>query len=253
MEPNRNRQRRRGFHFVQVQSPDDDSWRRQVRSYAARNDQRRQQRVREYQEQQMSLSGYRDTQSHPLTLMSAATTDPFGVMSQRLNPMEWYLFNHHASMSDDIATFCTPNTAEVQRSEAAHSYVHESWLRMAVEDSGFLSALLLGACRHLIVNHPSPEKYDMLALQYSSYCMRNLRNALQRQDTMISDATMTLVLALACDALLTGQIEAADFHIQGFERMVERRGSTLDNLGHGLFVSIMVIRCKMAIICMQRE
>ncbi len=105
--------RKDAFHFVQISDPHNSaSWKRQVRSHAARNARARQQRVIQYQKDNTQVSRLHaketpDDAANPVqptytygpifTALGAARTDPFHTFARKMTNFENFLLDYCTS------------------------------------------------------------------------------------------------------------------------------------------------------------
>ncbi|KAF7556261.1 hypothetical protein G7Z17_g1538 [Cylindrodendrum hubeiense] len=229
--------RKEEFQFVQLSHPQDAaSWKRQVRSHAAKNARARQRRVVQYQEgkakdksesRSSTNLGHLEHSQQPNTVvvssittaLSAARTDPFDTFVRKVTKFESFLLDHYDS--------------EFRTGMATH------WIHMAATDTGMLATLFLISCQNLSTLQHN-EFYSAIAMHYKGQCIMALKTALAKEGDMFSDATITQTLALASEATVTGDHAAEQQHAEAAEKMVSMRGG-VDALGMGGFLKKLVI------------
>lgn len=104
--------RKDAFQFVQLSHPQEAaSWKRQVRSHAAKNARARQRRVVQYQEDKLKENSELHSTEAPgrsehsqkpnppaagsiTTALSAARTDPFDTFARKVTKFESFLLDH---------------------------------------------------------------------------------------------------------------------------------------------------------------
>lgn len=231
-----------GFEFVQIVKPGVNepsaAWRRQVRSYAARNPRARRQKVIAYQSdhrkkleeaanegprtsnngprtQDLVATGtIRVLKMDPVTPLSAARTDPFASFSRPMSTFESFLLDHCKSgrMSFRVAAnrevvhyvvlnalSCLPFITPADEILFRHGMMTH-WIQMAATDVGMMSSVFLVACRNLATLQ-YPELYASQALKYKAETLRMLNLAITSEGSRISDMTITKTLALASDSV----------------------------------------------------
>ncbi|KPM35891.1 hypothetical protein AK830_g10671 [Neonectria ditissima] len=206
--------RKDAFQFVQLSHPQDAaSWKRQVRSHAAKNARARQRRVVEYQEGKVKdgtdprakgLPGQLGQPQQPAagsirTALGAARTDPFDTFVRKVTKFESFLLDHFVRQVVVHVVTCYPlrslsDEAEFRTGMATH------WIQMAATDTGMLATLFLASCQNLST-FQHKEFYSSIALQYKGQCITALKTALEKEGDMISDVTITQTLALASEAV----------------------------------------------------
>ncbi|KAH7176441.1 hypothetical protein EDB81DRAFT_37583 [Dactylonectria macrodidyma] len=246
---------RNAFQFVQLSHPQDAaSWRRQVRSHAAKNSRARQQRVIQYQEGKAketqdsrakeALYQSEHPQEHGIlvtgsvtTVLGAARTDPFDTFVRKLSKFESFLFDHFVNQVVLHVVTCYPmnpmDEADFRQGMATH------WVRLASTDVGMLASLFLASCRNL-ANFQHAEFYTAAMLRYKGECIVTLKSALAQEDGVVSDVTITKTLVLASEALLAGDHAATQQHSQAAKKMVAMRGG-METLGMNGFMKKLII------------
>ncbi|KAK7427384.1 hypothetical protein QQZ08_006153 [Neonectria magnoliae] len=240
--------RKGAFQFVQLSHPQDAaSWKRRVRSHAAKNAHVRQKRVVQYQNDKAKEALGRP--EHPqqpktavtgsiITALGAGRTDPFDSFVRKVTKMENFLLDHFVRHVVLHVVTCYPlrtlsDEVDFRQGMATH------WVRLAATDTGMLATLFLASCRTLS-NYQHEEFYATLALQYKGQCITTLKSALEHEGDMISDATITKTLALASEATLAGDLAAEQQHTQAAEKMVSMRGG-IETLGMSGFLKKLII------------
>lgn len=73
------------------------------------------------------------------------------------------------------------------------------WVSLAIMDAEFLSAILLGACRHILRDQPDDPNITRMALQYRQTCIQALRHTIGDISSVVNFLTFAKSLALAFD------------------------------------------------------
>ncbi|TDZ16411.1 hypothetical protein Cob_v010693 [Colletotrichum orbiculare MAFF 240422] len=251
------RRREDDFTFVQITHPSDvATWKKKVRSHAARNPSARRQRVADFQDSQRRGEADANVASDavvrsrrtgrrnlpftpngsnimlfgPLTLLSASDLDPFDSFIRPLSPFEMHLMYHFkvAVVLSNIA--CIPDM-DVRIPEKGGPVFWRSisnhWLRTAVSDIGMLASVFLLACRHVYKRNSVayPEIYHQHAEAYRTQCMWSLADTLKTElkTKHISDDTITKTLALASDASLMNRKEDNEAHLRSAGELIKLR------------------------------
>ncbi|KAH7157994.1 hypothetical protein B0J13DRAFT_185711 [Dactylonectria estremocensis] len=244
------------FQFVQLSHPQDvASWKRQVRSHAAKNSRVRQQKVIQYQQEKVKETQALHAkealgQSEHLqragalvtgsvtTAIGAARTDPFDTFARKVSKFESFLLDHFVNQVVLHVVTCYPmnsaaDEAEFRLGMATH------WVRLASTDIGMLATLFLASCRNL-ANYQHAEFYTTTSLRYKGQCIATLKSDLAQENSMVSDATITKTLVLASEALLAGDHAATKQHSQAAKKMVAMRGG-IETLGMNGFMKKLII------------
>ena len=77
----------------------------------------------------------------------------------------------------------------------------KEWVGLALLDIGFLSGILIIACRHLCQCHYEEAYYTRLAAQYRTTCVQSLRASIASNSPVSGDLAVSMALALAFDAV----------------------------------------------------
>ena len=80
-----------------------------------------------------------------------------------------------------------------------HERMVKDWVRLGLDDPGFMSGIYLAACRHLALYEHQPVDYPLLAAEYKLACLRDLNSALAKKSPLLTDATVSKALMLAFD------------------------------------------------------
>lgn len=75
----------------------------------------------------------------------------------------------------------------------------KDWASLALADVGFLSGILIIACRHLCICHYRESYFRQLAMEYKVTCVRSLRQAIASSRPFSSNSAVSRGLALAFD------------------------------------------------------
>ncbi|KAL6401397.1 hypothetical protein AUP68_15267 [Ilyonectria robusta] len=239
------------FQFVQLSHPQEAaSWKRQVRSHAAKNARARQRRVVQYQEDKLKENSELRSTEAPgrsehsekpnslaagsiTTALSAARSDPFDTFARKVTKFESFLLDHFVKHVALHVVTCYPLRSLSEETEL-RTGMSTHWVHMAAQDPGMLAILLLSSCRNLS-NFQHKEYYARIALHYKGQCIATLKADLEKEGDMVSDATITKTLGLASEATLTGDYAAVQQHSQAAEKMVSMRGG-LETLGMSGFL-----------------
>ncbi|KAK1991664.1 hypothetical protein LX36DRAFT_663085 [Colletotrichum falcatum] len=251
-----------GFVFVPITHPSESAgWKRKVRSHAAKSNRARRQRVVAFQQASAKLTlppgsdgqgpdgavshssgrsldalasisprGPSDShhrtsfQESPISLVGAARTDPFNSYHRLVAPWEKRLLDHFLQYMVLKKMVCMPNLDIDFLGDKGSFWtsIATYWLHTALSDPGMLAATLLYSCRHLAsLRHG--EVFNLQATKYRLDCIRLLNQTLTREGRDISNLTITKTLALASDANLTGEHDAAANHLKAVGQMVRLR------------------------------
>ncbi|KAH7024480.1 uncharacterized protein B0I36DRAFT_331489 [Microdochium trichocladiopsis] len=256
-----------------------------ARAAAAREAHARKRRARTAQYQaQRAASGSQALTSatNPWALLAAMRDDPFDTFALTLNRNERFLFDHYI-------TILIPNWrrhASTTRSSLHRPRLREhgdggimynDLARLAITDTGLLTATLLAACRHMSrqpgLSSPRPgvdacEYYITLAMEYKARCVKSVIDDIERRrrakegqcrtegagngdrdnETPLvwdrqksageDNMTLTKIIVLALDEIWLGDIPMARHHVLGAMKLVDLNGGP-DTLRMGSFVANM--------------
>ncbi|KAM0231806.1 hypothetical protein ACHAP5_010962 [Fusarium lateritium] len=104
--------------------------------------------------------------------------------------------------------------------------VLRDWVGLALTDGDLLcSVILLGACRHILLNNPTPGLMQ-IAVQYKYNGLKTLRLAVSGTSPTVNAVTIAKACAMALDEVHFGDATVARQHIQGVFALIEAAGGS---------------------------
>ncbi|KAH6645392.1 hypothetical protein BKA67DRAFT_541618 [Truncatella angustata] len=214
--------------FVQVADPSDKSWRSAVRSRAAsaRHAAARRQRLLKHQrEVEKTVVGASLDKLQlvrgPQGLLRIRAVEPFDSLARPTSRFECFLMDHYIKRFVTYATFGNDAEVEVMGSTGTNL----GWVHLGITEPGFLNAVFLSTCRHL-VELGAPGDYYTWALEYRDRCIRSVKAAISQEMLAPSIATIITTMALALDARKFGNFEVAKDHCRAISVMIRLRNSS---------------------------
>ncbi|KAH6663303.1 hypothetical protein F5X68DRAFT_177957 [Plectosphaerella plurivora] len=204
------------FQFVNGFSPEnsassDPEKRTLTHSHAIRqvHAKKRRQRMQTYHGEASQIhAGKQDTTAVearlvPLSRMPSNSRDPFSTLPRPMSSQEYFLFDHYIrsvvpNMVSQCSTFNSIGNLEM--------LIIRDWVSLAIMDADFLNAILLGACRHILLLQPDDPSFKGMALGYRQSCLHGLRQNIGGRSSAVNLLTFAKSLALAFDEVNPGML-----------------------------------------------
>ncbi|KAH7118392.1 hypothetical protein EDB81DRAFT_701451 [Dactylonectria macrodidyma] len=136
----------------------------------------------------------------PLSQIPDNSRDPFSTLPRSMSSQEYFLLDYYVrSVVPNMVTHCSTFNSVGN----LEMLIIRDWVSLAIMDAEFLSAILLGACRHILRDRPDDPNFTRMALRYRQTCLQALRQTIGGISSAVSLLTFAKSLALAFDERLS--------------------------------------------------
>ncbi|KAH7137619.1 hypothetical protein EDB81DRAFT_900988, partial [Dactylonectria macrodidyma] len=171
----------------------------------------------------------------PLSQMPDNSRDPFSTLPRSMSSQEYFLLDYYVrsvvpNMVTHCSTFNSIGNLEI--------LIIRDWVSLAIMDAEFLSAILLGACRHILRDRPNDPNITRMALRYRQTCLQALRQTIGGIFPAVSLLTFAKSLALAFDEVKPRTCIGKGWNVDGLGCLATLRGWYISPDDRGIFYMV---------------